>query len=224
MEENKNYLPYIITVYGVLETKADDFYEMQEELRMVGPQSLISKADAVFVEADVEEYKKIKENGDYNLKKRINVKLEDIRLIEVEVSKEKVIAQDIEGINKALINLRKNIRKSQNKLKITFIGWNNDCELFERKEIRNYVSKLFNENKDLFYFLTEDDNNSKEILACIADFKAIRQEGKSIVIQDFKVPEKITEEIIESIIIGTGYNEKKAKEKVGNLFAKGWED
>lgn len=224
MEENKNILPYIITVYGVLKTKSDDFNEMQEELRKVGPQSLISKADAVFVEADVEEYKRIKDNGNYNLKKRINVKLEEIRLIEVEVRKEKVTEQDIEGINKALINLRKNMKKSQNKLKITFTGWNNDCELFEREEIRNYVSKLFNENKDLFYFLTEEDNNSKEILACIADFKTVRQEGNSVVIRDFKVPDKITEEIIESIIVGTGYDEKKAKEKVGNLFANGWED
>lgn len=135
-----------------------------------------------------------------------------------------MIKQDIESINKALIHLRENRDNSQSMLKINFVGWGENCEIYKIKEIRNYVSKLFRENKDLFYFLTEEDGNSKMILACLANFKAVKKEGCSTVFQDFNVPDRIAEEIIESIIIGNGYDEKKSKEKVMNLFANGLED
>lgn len=58
MENNKFYIPYIITLHGVLETDKTSVEEMKEELAETNVQYLINKADSKFVELDEDEVKK----------------------------------------------------------------------------------------------------------------------------------------------------------------------
>lgn len=60
MEKNKNVLPYMITILGTIETESDEFEKMEEELLQTNKQYLISHADAIFIEADKEEFERIK--------------------------------------------------------------------------------------------------------------------------------------------------------------------
>lgn len=57
MESNKSYIPYIITLYGVLETDKLSIEEMKGELAETNIQYLITKADSKFVEMNEDELK-----------------------------------------------------------------------------------------------------------------------------------------------------------------------
>lgn len=61
MDDNKNAIPYIITVYGTLNTEATDFENKKEELLQTNIQYLINKADSKFIEVNETEYEKNEE-------------------------------------------------------------------------------------------------------------------------------------------------------------------
>jgi len=50
MKDNKNYIPYVITMYGTLNTESNEYDKQLEELYGTNIQYLISKADEKFVE------------------------------------------------------------------------------------------------------------------------------------------------------------------------------
>lgn len=167
MEKNRNILPYTITIIGTLETESDQFEKMEQELLETNKEYLISHADAIFIEADKNEFERIRKN-DSNVKNRISEKLGNAEVIGIKITKEEVLNIDIKRIEKVLAHLRKDIKNAQSKLSITFEEWDDTRKIYEIEEIRNYVSKVFKENKDLFYFLTEENYNSNKILACIS--------------------------------------------------------
>ena len=87
------------------------------------------------------------------------------------VNKSEVINKNTNTLNRVLKSLRKDLIKSYCKIMIIFDGYDNDQrEIYEIKEIRDYVRKLFDENNDLFYFITKMGSLNKVILACISDF------------------------------------------------------
>lgn len=61
MEDDKNTIPYIITMYGTLNTEATDFQSKKEELLQTNIQYLINKADSKFIEVNETEYEKNEE-------------------------------------------------------------------------------------------------------------------------------------------------------------------
>ena len=195
---------------------------MEEELVQTNKEYLISHADAIFIEADKEEFERIRKNSNI-VKNRISEKLEDINVIGIKITKVEVLKLDTKRIDKVLSQLRKDINNSQSKLRITFDGWEDSSNIYEVEEIRNYVRKVFKENTDLFYFLTEENCNSNKILACLSTIENIKEENSKKV-YDHDIPKKITEEIMKSIIIATDFDEKRAKEKIDKLFITDWED
>lgn len=221
MEDNKNILPYMITILGTIETESDEFEKMEEELHQTNKQYLISHADAIFIEADKEEFERIKKIGKNNV--RISEKLKNVEVIRIKITKEEVLKLDIKRIDKVLSHLRKDIKNSQSKLSITFDEWDDTRNIYEIEAIRNYVSKVFKENTDLFYFLTEENYNSNKILACISTIKNIKEENSKIM-YDHDIPQKIKDEIMKSIIIATDFDKKRATEKIEKLFISGWWD
>ena len=96
------------------------------------------------------------------------------------VTKKEVLKKDIFALNQILKSLRKDLIKSYGKAMIIFDGYDNDQrEIYEIQEIREYVKKLFNENNDLFYFITKIGSLNKVILACISDFQQIKTKGRT---------------------------------------------
>lgn len=69
MEDNKRYIPYIITMYGTLETDKESIEEMKEELQQTNIQYLINKIDSKFVELNEDElirkYKDVEDKNEY---------------------------------------------------------------------------------------------------------------------------------------------------------------
>lgn len=223
MEENKNFLPYIITIFGTLKTESNEFDKMQEELRQTDFNYLISHADKICVEADIDELKRSK--GELKeINPRGDARIEDIKLIEIVVTKKNIIEQDRNNLNGALKLLRKDVKNSQSKLKITFSKWDENHEIFEVEEIRNYVKELFEENQDLFYFLSDEADNSKKVLTCLSKLNEVKHEGDDKTIYNLQIPDEVIEKIMNSMMIAFDFDKEKAKEKVDNLFEIEWED
>ena len=69
VEDNKRYIPYIITMYGTLETDKESIEEMKEELQQTNIQYLINKIDSKFVELNEDElirkYKDVDDKNEY---------------------------------------------------------------------------------------------------------------------------------------------------------------
>ena len=96
------------------------------------------------------------------------------------VTKKEVLKKDIFALNQILKSLRDDLTKSYGKAMIIFDGYDNDQrEIYEIQEIREYVKKLFDENNDLFYFITKMGSLNKVILACISDFQQIKTKGRT---------------------------------------------
>lgn len=96
------------------------------------------------------------------------------------VTKKEVLKKDIFALNQILKSLRDDLSKSYGKIMVIFDGYDNDQrEIYEIQEIREYVKKLFNENNDLFYFITKMGSLNKVILACISDFQQIKTKGRT---------------------------------------------
>lgn len=63
MKNKQKTIPYIITIYGTLNTDSDEFEKMKEELYDTNIQYLINKADSKFIEVDEEEMKNLNKKG-----------------------------------------------------------------------------------------------------------------------------------------------------------------
>ena len=132
------------------------------------------------------------------------------------VNKGEVINKDTDALNQILKSLREDLIKSYCKIMITFDGYDNDKrEIYEIQEIRDYVRKLFDENNDLFYFVTRMGSLNKVILACISDFQQIKTKGREDVIVGYKVSKEVKEKILSALSI---YPANNVKEVISYLF------
>ncbi len=132
------------------------------------------------------------------------------------VNKSEVINKDTDALNQILKSLREDLIKSYCKIMITFDGYDNDKrEIYEIQEIRDYVRKLFDENNDLFYFVTRMGSLNKVILACISDFQQIKTKGREDVIVGYKVSKEVKEKILSALSI---YPANNVKEVISYLF------
>ena len=132
------------------------------------------------------------------------------------VNKSEVIHKDTNALNQILKSLRKDLIKSYCKRMIIFDGYDNDQrEIYEIREIRDYVRKLFDENNDLFYFITKMGSLNKVILACISDFQQIKAIGREDVIVGYEVSKEVKGKILNALSM---YPAKNVKELISYLF------
>ncbi len=132
------------------------------------------------------------------------------------VNKSEVIHKDTNALNQILKSLRKDLIKSYCKTMIIFDGYDNDQrEIYEIREIRDYVRKLFDENNDLFYFITKMGSLNKVILACISDFQQIKAIGREDVIVGYEVSKEIKEKMLRALSL---YPSKNVNELTRYLF------
>lgn len=132
------------------------------------------------------------------------------------VNKSEVIKKDTNTLNRVLKSLRKDLIKSYCKIMIIFDGYDNDQrEIYEIREIRDYVRKLFDENNDLFYFITKMGSLNKVILACISDFQQIKTIGREDVIVGYEVSKEVKGKILNALSM---YPAKNVKELISYLF------
>ena len=132
------------------------------------------------------------------------------------VNKSEVINKNTNTLNRVLKSLRKDLIKSYCKIMIIFDGYDNDQrEIYEIREIRDYVRKLFDENNDLFYFITKMGSLNKVILACISDFQQLKTIGREDVIVGYEVSKEVKRKILNALSM---YPAKNVKELISYLF------
>lgn len=132
------------------------------------------------------------------------------------VTRKEVLKKDTYALNQILKSLRENLIKSYCKIMITFDGYDDDYrEIYEIREIRDYVRKLFDENNDLFYFITKKGSLSKVILACISDFQQIKTKDEEDVIVGYMVSKEVKEKILKALSL---YPSENVKELTKYLF------
>lgn len=132
------------------------------------------------------------------------------------VNKSEVINKNTNTLNRVLKSLRKDLIKSYCKIMIIFDGYDNDQrEIYEIREIRDYVRKLFDENNDLFYFITKMGSLNKVILACISDFQQLKTIGREDVIVGYEVSKEVKGKILNALSM---YPAKNVKELTKYLF------
>lgn len=107
-----------------------------------------------------------------------NVTIDDILETEhltVTISKKEVIENDLDKISYIFNLLKKCKKRGKQKLILNFEGFHDsNKEIFEIKEIRNFLEKVFNKYPYMFYFLSSVENNNKLILACLCEVEVIK--------------------------------------------------
>lgn len=112
----------------------------------------------------------------YSLNNDITVEnIRENNIVGFDVRKEEVLKLDITRLGNAFNVFEKAKKDGKQKLLLTFNGWGHiPDEIFEIKEIRTFVMKLFEKYPHMFYFLTPVYNNNQIILACISDITAYK--------------------------------------------------
>jgi len=102
-----------------------------------------------------------------------NMSLEEIKRVTVivhNVTKPEVRAKDYSTIAKLFDKFHQLKKEARGKLILQFAGYEDTPEeIYEIKEIRDYVMGMFQRWPEMFYFLTQKDIIYKVILACIVD-------------------------------------------------------
>lgn len=92
-------------------------------------------------------------------------------LIFVSIARTDVENKNISTLVKILDLFKKAKHKGQRKLYLTFEGYIEDKrEIYEIKEIRQYILKVFKKYDCLFYFLTGDDFINQFMLQCLCKY------------------------------------------------------
>lgn len=108
--------------------------------------------------------------------------VDDIRESEIifySVSKRELTEKDYTRIEKSIKMLNNAGKIAKGKMLLTFDGFDNDeREIYEIPEIREYVKNIWKKCKHLFYFLTGIDNNRAIIFACLNDFEHFHRIGE----------------------------------------------
>lgn len=145
-------------------------------------------------------------------------------LINVAVSRNEVENLDLERMSRIFKTFEKCKKKAKQKMLLTFDGYDHlPDEIYEIKEIRIFVNKLFNIFPHMFYFLSNIDANNRLVLACLCDTTSfIRGEKKSLndillngeefnrLVLDYKIPMSIGSKISSNTInYGLSIKEKR---------------
>lgn len=103
--------------------------------------------------------------------------IEDIKkadIIVFTIYKYEIVEKNYKRILEMLETLKKCGKVSKEKLMIVIDGYNSDTrEIYEVKEIREYIKYIYEQYRYMFYFLTPLDNNRTVIYACLNDVQAI---------------------------------------------------
>lgn len=92
------------------------------------------------------------------------------------VTKLEVQKKDYMGIAKLFKVFKELKTEARGKLMLQFAGYEDTPdEIYEIKEIRDYVMGMFQRWPEMFYYITQNDINYKIILACIVDVEIVVQ-------------------------------------------------
>ena len=117
------------------------------------------------------------------------------------VSKRELLNNDYTRIFNSLNILSESGKFARGKLMLTFNGFDDDKrEIYEIKEIREYVRNIYKKYKYMFYFLTNLDNNRSVIFACLNDYFSEYNNKKTKVQLAIVCNEELRNEIIESTL------------------------
>lgn len=134
------------------------------------------------------------------------------------VTKEEIINKDIEDINVVLQEFRTNAKNSKGRLLIIYDGYNEDTrEIFEIDEIRQFVSKLFKENNDLFYFLSDIQGNAVMTMACLGKVEQKKIYDSTHMSIELELEDEVRHDIMNGMI-SICDDDKEAKKLVKELF------
>lgn len=118
--------------------------------------------------------------------------VKNMTLLVYSVSKREILGNDFERIRKNLEILTKAGKDAKGKLFLTFGGYEDDKrEIYMIPEIRNFIKKIWEEYKYLFYFLTPFDNNKAIIFSCINDVKSYQKINSDVINLEIIYNEKI---------------------------------
>jgi|LSQX01.2.fsa_nt_gb hypothetical protein len=95
--------------------------------------------------------------------------------IAVDISKEEVINKDYTHIDRVLKIFKKCKKHGRSKLIILFAFDDVPEEIYEIREIREWVSGLLKRHPYLFYFISGEMQNFQMLIACLADLKIIKR-------------------------------------------------
>lgn len=96
--------------------------------------------------------------------------IKESNIVAFAISSNEVKNIDFRRLDMLIKNFEKCKKKGKQKLMLTFSGYEYiSDEIYEIKEIRNYVKKMFNKYPHIFYFLTPFYFNNKIILCCISN-------------------------------------------------------
>jgi hypothetical protein len=99
-------------------------------------------------------------------------------LINFQIEKREVESMDFERIDDTIKVFEECGKSARGKMVITFTGYDNTpLEIFEISEIRDYVSRMFKNHNNLFYFLSNEQNSNINILACLVETKKTTTNG-----------------------------------------------
>lgn len=123
--------------------------------------------------------------------------VKNVEMFVYSVSKREIMNNDFERIRKNLETLTKAGKDAKGKLFLTFGGYEDDKrEIYMIPEIRNFVKKIWEDYKYLFYFLTAFDNNRAIIFACINDVKSYQKINTGIIGLEIIYDEKVKSQTI----------------------------
>lgn len=110
----------------------------------------------------------------YGINKITPEKIRETSILIHNITKEEVQKKDYSGIEKLFSVLRTLKTEARGKIALQFAGYDdNPKEIYEIKEIRDYLSEMFNRWPEMFYYITQKNVIYKVLLACIVDVKIL---------------------------------------------------
>lgn len=122
--------------------------------------------------------------------------------IGISISKDEVIHKDFIRIDYLVRMLRKLETKARGKLMITFEGYENSGEAYMIPEIRKYINQLYEDNKELFYYIyTGEGSTLQFMILCLLQVNIINDLGnrKKVAIDAGENSRKIITGIVKNM-------------------------
>lgn len=128
--------------------------------------------------------------------------------INLQIPKDHVLRGHIESYLREFKKFEK--KKLRSQVAITFTGYNNDArEIYQIREIRNWMHRLFTNVPHLFYFLCKEDYVT--VYLCFMDLQG--KEGEAV-----SVNKESAQRLIEKIVKGAVSYSKRMKEPIELQF------
>lgn len=112
---------------------------------------------------------------EFTFKEITSDQVKENNIIGVSIERKDVEKKDFKMIDMVIQAFEKSKKEGKAKMFLTFNGYEDVMdEIYEIKDIREYVSMLFKRCPHIFYFLSPFDNNNRIILSCLSDLTKVQ--------------------------------------------------